>query len=297
MKLGLGTVQFGLDYGISNDQGKTELSHVKKILDFADQNQIKYLDTASHYGQSETLIGDFLPGPKNPFRIITKTPQISDRKINAQDISLIEPTFSSSLKNLKQSKAYGLLIHSSDIFKSEFGDLYYKEVIKLKEAGLVEKIGVSIYPNSADLLFKHFDFDLIQTPLNLFDQRALHNGLVEKCQRRSIEIHVRSIFLQGLFFLPLSKVPKYFNPIIPSLELFEQTCKKHHISKLDLLFSFAQSIEYIETFLIGVNSFEQLEQNVNSWKKMQRENLSINFSMFSLQDDNYLNPHLWRIKK
>jgi aryl-alcohol dehydrogenase-like predicted oxidoreductase len=113
MKIGLGTAQFGLDYGISNPLGKTPVAEVRRILDATAENGVHVIDTASLYGDSEKILGQCL-GEHHSFHIITKTPQYNKSLINEENAEQLKKVFHESLARLKQSSLYGLLVHSAD---------------------------------------------------------------------------------------------------------------------------------------------------------------------------------------
>ena len=189
-KLGLGTVQFGLDYGLRNSDGQVPLKEVQKILSYAKSKDIRTIDTASEYGESEKILGKI--GVKD-YEVITKTKKLISSTDNVVDY------FYKSLDNLMLDRIDGLLIHDfNDVGNKNFEDLF-KHLKYLQQQGLFGKIGFSIYnEKQVDYLLENFDFDLIQVPINVFDTRLLSGGQLSKLQNRDIEVHARSIFLQGL---------------------------------------------------------------------------------------------------
>ena len=190
MKLSIGTVQIGLDYGISNQVGKVAFNEVQKILTFAKKHNITYLDTAMAYGLSEEVIG--LYRKKNndkDFKIITKIPDTKHSTISINDM------LEHALIRLSCDHVYALLLHTAEnINKST-----YAQLLSLKEQGKIKKLGVSVYsPEQAFLIAKNFNIDLIQLPLNIFDQRFIESGCLQFLKDKGIEIHTRSLFIQGL---------------------------------------------------------------------------------------------------
>src|SRR5205085_51237 len=166
MKLGLGTVQFGLDYGISNATGRPAEAEVQTILSGAAAAGVRILDTATAYGESEAVLGR-LTRPDDEFRIVTKIPRVTS-------IEAIADTFAQSLQRLQRSSVYGLLLHDADDLLSAHGDRVFAQLRKLQQEGRTQKIGVSTYtPEQVDSLLPRYEFDLIQVPLNLFDQRLI----------------------------------------------------------------------------------------------------------------------------
>ena len=141
MKLGLGTVQFGIDYGISNQDGKTSLDEIENILVVAMRKGISVIDTAAMYGTSEEALGQTL-SESHSFKIVTKTPRFTSSVITSDDIQRLEDSFFQSLHKMKCASSYGLLIHNADDLLSENGHLLFNKMNDLKQKGLVEKIGV-----------------------------------------------------------------------------------------------------------------------------------------------------------
>ncbi len=201
MKLGIGTAQFGLDYGISNTSGKTSLKEVRSILKIATENGVDVLDTAYSYGDSESVIGKCLP-EQNRFRIIIKTPSFKKSRYTAADGNTIKSAFYESLERLRLSSVAGLLIHHADDALAEGSEFLYEVMHELKSKGLVEKIGFSVYSGEQiDKLLDLYDFEMIQVPVNVLDQRLIKGGELKKLKNKDIEVHARSIFLQGLLLM------------------------------------------------------------------------------------------------
>ena len=170
MKLGLGTVQFGLPYGISNKTGQVALDEIGKILQLAATSGMQIVDTAAGYGDSENVLGRSL-APAHDFLIVTKTLPLRAEKVRREDVAKAEAVFEDSLRQLGQSSVYGLLVHHSADLLNPGGDRLYAALRRWKEEGRVKKIGVSVYAREeVDRLFDRYAFDLVQLPLNVFDQ-------------------------------------------------------------------------------------------------------------------------------
>jgi len=202
-KLALGGVQFGIDYGIANTKGQVQIEEVQSILNYAKKNGVNILDTASGYGDSEEVLGKV--GVDN-FQIITKTTSIK------QGVNGVVRIFYQSLKNLKQKKAYGLLIHDIGEIEHKQFDTLLIELARLKQQGLVKKIGVSVYNNQQiDYVLDNFSIDLIQLPINILDQRLINDESLVKLKKHNVEIHARSALLQGLLLMSINTIPYWFD--------------------------------------------------------------------------------------
>jgi aryl-alcohol dehydrogenase-like predicted oxidoreductase len=277
-KLALGTVQFGLNYGISNKVGKTEIDEISKILNLASLNGITVLDTASVYGESEKLIGI---NNASQFKVVSKF----SKSISTSD-DLIE-SLKLSLENLKIESIYGYIAHDSDSL-IEYPFLW-DTLQNFKKKGLVKKIGYSLYfpEQLEDLLKLNYVPDLIQIPYNIIDQRF--KDYFPSLKSIGCEIHARSIFLQGLFFVNPENLSSFFDPIKP----FLLKLRKKFIddkSLANFLIRYVLENPYIDKVVFGVNNEYQLKQNLLGFKESYNSKL-IDFD--GNCPDNILMPHKW----
>ena len=283
-KLALGGVQFGIDYGIANTKGQVQIEEVQSILNYAKKNGVNILDTASGYGDSEEVLGKV--GVDN-FQIITKTTSIK------QGVNGVVRIFYQSLKNLKQKKAYGLLIHDINEIEHKRFDALFIELARLKQQGLVKKIGVSVYNSQQiDYVLDNFSIDLIQLPINILDQRLINDESLVKLKKHNVEIHARSALLQGLLLMSINAIPSWFEPIKDTLKLFHEEAKKQNLTKLQLALGFVQSLTEIDKVVVGVDSLQQLREIIDASSvkvnTAELSNIAINNSIF-------LNPSNWRV--
>lgn len=292
MELALGTVQFGLNYGISNKEGKTPFEEVVKIIKYAESAGIEILDTAAAYGGSEKVIGQVTKN-NDKFRIITKIPPFQNDKISDKEVQQLEIIIQNSLNKLKRDKVYGIMFHNvNDIFKENGEALYYK-LIELKSMNLVDKIGFSVYEGEEiDRLCELFHFDIIQLPINVLDQRLLKSGHLVKLKKAGVEIYSRSIFLQGLLLMDLEKVPRYFEPIIPLLTEYHEMLIENNMTLLDGAIDFAKSVNEIDYFVVGVNNLGQLIEIKKSFECEKK--VVIDFTKYACFDTNFTDPRKWK---
>ena len=283
-KLTLGTVQFGLDYGINNKNGKISFPEVKKILDFAENNNIVKLDTAFSYGSSQEVIGKYLFESNKHFKIITKVSATSDNEIKQQ--------FNESLNILKQTQVYALLLHNIDDLKKN--PKIWEELISLKNQNKVKKIGVSCYyPEEISFLINQgYKLDIVQVPYNIFDQRF--EEILKICKSKQIETHVRSVFLQGLFFKKINELPSQFKSIYDKLDQLQNLSKDNNTSLSSICINFAQINEYIDNIVIGVDSLKNLEENISSLNHLDFVKKNIDaLKSLSVKDENIILPFNW----
>ena len=279
-KLALGTVQFGLDYGVTNYNGQVATREVRNILDYAKDNGIDTLDTASGYGNSEKILGKI--GVHN-YQIITKTTPLEG------DVDGVIKSFYQSLDSLDIEQMDGLLIHNINDTKDKKFDSLYKELDKLKQDKLINKVGFSTYiPEQVDFLLDNFDFDLIQVPFNVFDTRLIDGGQLQALKYKNIEIHARIVVLQGIL-LNCDNIPDYFLTWERQFNKYQAIVKESGMSLLEYALNFVLSIKEIDKVLVGVNSKKQLKEIVQSVKDKEELNA------YSIDDINLLNPSLWKI--
>lgn len=282
-KLVLGTVQFGLNYGINNSTGQILETEAHTILDHAYHSGIRVLDTSSAYGNSEIVLGNILKCNDLKFRIISKYPQSS------YDVTTM---FNRSLERLHMDKLYGYLIHHFEFYQSY--PYIWDDIQYLKGIGKIQKIGFSLYnvEQLQYLLEKDIKFDLLQFPFNLFDRQF--EPYLKMLKERGVEIHTRSVFLQGLFFKQ-GKMLKGKLAILNSyLIKLHEYCLLNSISLEKLALSFVTSNPYIDGVLIGVDNPEQLCANINALKyEICKQDIDFIHSI-KVEDKNILNPVNWK---
>ncbi len=290
-RLGLGTAQYGMDYGISNRRGQNSLDEVKQILDEAKTLGIEMLDTSPNYGNSEEVLGKCLIKEKH-FHIVTKTPVFDKNIITQKSGDILTEYFESSLEQLGCNTLYGLLVHHAENLLAPGGVYLAKSLLELKSRGLATKIGVSIYNSTQiDAILNIFEPDIIQLPINLFDQRLINSGHLTKLKKQNIEIHARSIFLQGLLLMEQEKLPKFFEPIKTNIGEYFVFLKENDISPQTAALNFVKNIEEIDYIILGVNSVDHLKENVAAFEK----ELNIDFTKFSISDEKIINPAMWEL--
>jgi aryl-alcohol dehydrogenase-like predicted oxidoreductase len=292
MKLGLGTVQFGLPYGIANRQGKPSIEEVGQIFQQAVIAGVLTLDTAPLYGDSESIIGSLLPN-NHPFELVTKTPQFNHDRIDTQDVAHLRTTFEKSLEKLGQPSVYGLLIHRSNDLTIEGGDQLWEEMQALKASGRVQKIGVSVYSSQdIDAILDQYKIDIIQVPLNLFDQRLITNGYLTELKKRGIEIHVRSAFLQGLLLMPSTDRPTFFQPLASHFNHYQNILNAYETTPLIACLDFLNQCPEIDRIICGVDHPAHFKQIVTALGESSGIPKDV-FSELSIEQEKFLNPSEW----
>ncbi len=272
-KLVLGTVQFGCQYGI-NSEGRPDSQMVSEILDEARKGGITTLDTSAAYGNAEEVLGETAAAQN--FQIISKYPK-SDKSIR--------DTLEGTLKCLGTAKLYGYLLHHFSVYTEN--KEVWNEFIQLKEEGKVEKIGYSLYePHELELILNDgAPFDLIQIPYNIFDRQF--EPYFERLKEMNVEIHVRSTFLQGLFFRDRNSLPDKLLPFKPYLVALDEYAKEAGLTVAEVALNYNIQNPFIDGVLIGVDTKEQLLTNFSSISDKKIE-LSIN-----VKEKELLKPVNW----
>jgi len=282
-KLALGTVQIGLDYGISNETGKINTNDAFSILNFALKNGIDLLDTASAYGNSESIIGAFVNTKE--FRIVSKIPS---------KFKSIDDEFAKSLNSMGVDSLYGYMYHDFDSFASNKDS--YSDLLKLRRKGLVKKLGFSVYyPWQIQYLFdNNIEFDIVQLPYSIFDRRFEY--VLSKLKNNGVEIHVRSVFLQGLFFKDVETLDPFFESIKGTLEGVQELACSNNIAVASLCLNYCLSNQFIDKVVIGVDSLANLKMNVDLLADYSKvEKLKSNLDLLKIEDENILLPFNWEL--
>ena len=287
-KLAIGTAQFGLNYGLTNKKGKVKISEVNKVLNFARENKLNYLDTSQNYGNSELILG------KNKiknFKIITKI-NLAKIKLENKTTKKIENLVLKSLKNLKVKKVYAVLLQDTNIIFKKNGIKIYNALNYLKKKKLISKFGYSIYDfKNLNSLCVKYKPDLIQCPFNIFDRRLLESKNLNFLKKNKIEIHIRSIFLQGLLLSSTNKkIMKKFREFKNLFKNYDYFLKKNKISNLKTCLSFVSKYKKIDKIIVGIDSLSQLSKIYNL-----KLNKNLNFpTHISSNNNKLIDPRNWK---
>ena len=290
MQISIGTAQFGLNYGFANQYEKVKENEVNKIFCLATRHGITKLDTAPSYGDAELVIGKIEEVVKN-FRITTKLPNFSTNVISSSQIFTAKNSFTQSLARLRVKSVDGLLIHhGTDLLKSG-GEKLFDLAQELREKKLVSRIGVSVYSDDPIIdILNIFELDFIQLPLNLFDQTLQENGTLEQVANRGIEIEARSVFLQGILTMSTRELPAHLSDLCSLHQRLTDLADKLSVSPQRICLDFLRSVPQIKNVIIGVNTEQQLKEIVMN---LAQNPLQINYSQFSVQTKELVNPKLW----
>jgi len=282
----IGTANFDNVYGIQ----KFKLSKKKikqKILKVILKSKIRTLDTAFDYNQSLNL---FKNSNLKNYKIITKV------KLPAKNIDFFLKNFEnkiiSKINELEINYFDYLLLHNSDDLKIKKGQILLDKILNLKKKKIIKKIGVSIYdPKELAVVYKNFKPDLIQAPLNIFDQRLINSNLYNLMKKNNTKLQVRSIFLQGMLLKDINELKRMHvnKKLINKISIFEKWCEKKKISRLEACISFIKKIKNIKFITIGFNSDAELKQILKGFKSKK----NIYFKQPSIISNQLIDPRKW----
>ena len=288
MRLAIGTAQFGLDYGVSNQSGQVSQNDVESILKMAQAAGIQALDTASDYGNSELSLG--LAGV-NSFEVISKFGAMPKNTTDAK--RWVFEKIESSTSRLKVGSLHGCLMHSPADLLGPHGDNIYAALLENKAQGLIKNIGISIYsPVELDQLSHRFEFDIIQAPMNIFDRRLDSSGWLSRLKKLNTQIHIRSVFLQGLLLMDAEARPEYFSRWALLFDKYSSWLADSPHSAIEACIGFIQQFESVDKIIVGIASLSQLEGII----KVCSNNALLRVPNDLCSDDiNLINPAKWSL--
>jgi aryl-alcohol dehydrogenase-like predicted oxidoreductase len=283
IKIGLGSVQFGLRYGIKNVGGKVGPGEVSRIISRARSGGIELLDTASGYGDSERTLGDC---DVRGFDIVTKI------NPKAYTPDMVERSVRTSLLDLRVPRFYGVLVH--DVSKFFGNPANWERLRCLRDDGVILKTGVSVYRPAEleQLLDSGFAIDIVQLPYNVLDTRF--KGLLPRLKEARIEVHARSLFLQGLFFMDPLSLPAHFTSIATRIEHLGEISRQLRVSLSTVLLAFGALEPSIDRLIIGVDSEANLQENLDAVDLCSVCTPILDeLHMLSVQDESIILPINW----
>jgi len=276
-KLGLGTVQFGQPYGISNTHGQVSSAQAAAILAKAAQAGIRLLDTAANYGEAEAVLTKL---DTKPFRIVSKTIGLKHG---------LDQVIARARQSAITLKADTLLVHAASDLLGPDGDVLWSALRGLRDDGVVRKIGISVYvADDPAALAARFQPDVMQLPFSMLDQRLLANGTLSLLTGLGVEIHARSLFLQGLLFL--DTLPEKLRHAGPHLAGVRSRLRDAGTTSLAAALGFVLSRPEITFGLVGVTSAAELDEIIDAAAKPLPD---LDWGTFALKDELTLTPSLW----
>ncbi len=288
MKLALGTVQFGLAYGVANNSGQVSVDAAREIVGYAASAGIDTLDTAIAYGNSESCLGQV---GVDGLKVISKLPPLPEQ---VDDVAAwVQQQLRASLARLGIATLDGLLLHRPADLLGPYGAALATALDAVVQAGQAKAVGISIYdPEELDHIWPVWQPQLIQSPFNVFDQRLSSSGWLSRLAAARVRVHVRSAFLQGLLLMSAAQRPAYFQPWQPVLAQWDAWCAQQQLTPLQATLAFAQSFAEIERVVVGVDSVAQLEQIVQAAQSI----VNTDWQHWAQADRALIEPSRWQLK-
>jgi len=285
MKLALGTVQFGLDYGVANASGRVTPQEAKAILQCALEYEMDTLDTAIAYGDSETVLGQL---GINKWKTITKLPAVPN---DCHDVTQwVHVQIQQSMARLGVTHLHGVLLHRPGQLLERVGPTLYAALQDLKAQGFTRKVGVSVYcPAELDPLFDVYSLDLVQAPVNILDRDLVKSGWSSRLHAAGVEVHTRSAFLQGLLLMPPSQRPVKFNPWADIWNIWDGWLAREGLSPIEGCLRYVCNLLEIDRVVVGVDTSDQLNEIVKAAEGQLASLPEFN----ALQDARLINPASW----
>jgi aryl-alcohol dehydrogenase-like predicted oxidoreductase len=292
----LGTAQLGLSYGIANIAGKPDQEEANAIVRAALDGGVTFFDTAQGYGDSEGVLGAALShcGASPTARVITKLlPALPKTSAELRDL------VAQSMTRLNITRLYCLMLHREDHLPqldSRVGEMFRE----LLTQGAITNAGISVYsPEAALSALEHALISIVQIPASLFDRRFESAGVFAAAKAKGKELHVRSIFLQGVLGMRPEQLPSHLHGLAPALDAFGAACARHRCEPMRTALRWGLRRYPDSRIIFGAETAEQVQENLNFittsnfidsalWEELE--------TILPPQKDEYLNPALWKAK-
>lgn len=297
-KLCLGTVQFGMNYGINNKKGQPPKENVFEMLDIAIEKEVSVFDTAAAYGCAEDILGEYIAerGYRNKIKVVSKLrPNLINEDCKKPQ-AIVEEEIKKSLIKMNIEILDGYLLHTP----TNFYNLGIMEGLRRsKEKGLVKNIGVSIYEyeHAVDVV-KSGLVDYIQVPYSIFDQRMDKGAFFESAKKNNIKVYARSAFLQGLILMNENEIPRHLGHAREYLKKFDEIIKAYGVTRIEAAIHFTYDHPGVDYWVFGVNNNEQLLQDIEiaTKERITDEYLNKIKQALSNIEKSIIFPSLWAKK-
>ena len=297
-KLCLGTVQFGMKYGINNKHGQPSRADSFEMLDLALSKGIHIFDTAQAYGEAEELLGEYIESRKvkNEVRVISKLRPNIFQDHSRDILHTMEDEIYKSIKKLNIDKLQGFLLHTPEYV---YNPKIVESLIRCKEKGLVEHVGISVYNVEEGIeAINTGVMDYIQLPYSVLDQRFMKDDFMKKAKSSGITVFARSALLQGLYTMKKEEIPSYLSKAIIHIEEIEKIVNKYEVDKISALLHFVCDNEWIDYLVFGVDTKEQLQIDIDyiTRGRIPKDLIEEIKMKFQNIDNSIILPSLWAVK-
>ena len=289
MKIALGTAQLDSDYGINRGGSGISDAEFRDILAFSEKNQIHILDTAPTYDSAHLRIGRCA---SNDWKVVSKIKiQSMLRGQKEVCVNIFKERVETYLSELGVEGLYGLLVHDCDsLLQSNASDVV-EVLTRLKDFGLIKRLGVSLYDkNQFDSVLKLFTPDLVQVPVSILDQRILRSSALAKAKEKGIEIHARSVFLQGLVFGSRRGQSEESQVLLERIEQIRSLARADGKTLGQFCLGFVTSVREVDYAVVGVDSLVQLEELIKGYTELMSVS---DYENLSVDNDELIDPRMW----
>lgn len=297
MNLCLGTVQFGMDYGIRGKK-KPPLSDCLEMLDYAVHNGISAFDTANAYGEAEDVVGSYFeknPAVRQGIQLISKFhPNLLDDVAQEQYYPVMRANLEESFRRLHTDYLDCYLLHSA---RYVYNDAIIETLARLKQEGLVKSVGVSAYETEeAKTGIMRDNLDFLQLPYSVLDQRMLREGVLALAKERGFPLHSRSAFIQGLILMKPEEVPQFLREKATLiLQKIGQFCKETGLTRIQLAMGFVKRQAAISHLVFGVRNLEQLREDIAAFQMEISDDVAAELeARFGNISADIVMPSLWK---
>ena len=283
-KLGLAAAQFGLDGMSASPRARTPETEARDILTIAARAHLSVLDVSGNYGRAEQVLGDLIPRPV-PFRV-TLSAARADRGPD-----FVEAEARASLRRLGLERADAIIVPSPSELFGPHGAAVWDRLARLRDEGLFAKIGVAAHASDDPVgVARRFKPDILQAPASLLDQRLLADGSLQRIAGMGIEVQLRSIFLNGLLFLPPDRVPAQLKGASGRLSKVRRMIAEGRSDPLQAALGFALSRVEASAVLVGVTSAAELSAVVAAASSPPPD---LDWDDMAIDDPVALDPRRW----
>jgi aryl-alcohol dehydrogenase-like predicted oxidoreductase len=298
--LTLGTVQLGLPYGVSNQTGIPNREEAREMLAYAREVGINTFDTARTYGHSENVLGSFIEKDGSGHANIVSKFKISPHNLTNQERAWKEvlASVTMSLETLKISRLPVCLLHKGAEPMGQVMQILPEILRRLKSEGLIDMGGVSAYsPEDIPYFLEEPDVEATQVPLNIFDQRLIRAGNLNRLHAKGKLVFVRSVFLQGLFFMQPEQLTGSLEKAKVHLQQLMDLAEEAGMSVAQLAFSFVRDLPAVDSIVVGAVTREQISENVGllNGPAISREILAGIARTFLDMEEDVITPALWKL--
>ena len=268
MRLCIGTVQFGMDYGVQGG-ARPSLADAVAMLDYATQNGADAIDTAAAYGTAEEVVGEFLSRKTLPRESVQVISKFGMGVFEGADVAAypqrLKAAAETSLKRLRTGYLDAFICH----VPSAAGDeAVVSAMSALKESGLVRHIGFSIYEtDEAMACMAAGTVDFMQAPFSVFDQRMRAAGVLAKAAAKGVDVHTRSAFVQGLMLMDAEAIPAHLAAAKSYVCELDALCREHGITRRALALAYVKAQPEISHLVFGVDNLCQLKEIVADFRR------------------------------